>query len=74
MFSALPLRTDIERPLRHVRFVPGADISSLFKRAAAGERAGLGAHAYAIFFSTALKRTLRLPTSAVASAIAPSSV
>ena len=34
----------------------------------------LGAHAYAIFFSTALKRTLRLPTSAVASATAPSSV
>jgi hypothetical protein len=44
------------------------------RRAAAGERAGLGAHASAIFFSTALKRTLRLPTSAVASATAPSSV
>jgi hypothetical protein len=33
-----------------------------------------GAHASAIFFSIALKRTLRFPTSAVASATAPSSV
>ena len=44
------------------------------RRAAAGERAGLGLYASASFFSTALKRMLRLPASAVASATAPSSV
>ena len=49
------------------------------RRAAAGERAGVGSSrtggsGLPSFFSTALKRMLRLPASAVASPTAPSSV
>src|SRR5258707_7004364 len=31
MFSALPPRTDIERPVRHVRFVPTTEVATLIR-------------------------------------------
>ena len=73
--SSMGLQRKPSRPIAQVD--PGTcealELESLARRLRSIDRLRY-AYASAIFFSTALKRMLRLPASAVASATAPSSV
>ena len=68
--SAYDPMTDFSETFRHVRFVPILLQKLGFGIGRAIVTVGSGDQASAIFFSTALKRRLRLPTSAVAVASA----